>query len=78
MTLKLIEFPGTGLANVVAGLREIADQIESGEVKAQNITLVTDREVFHLGDVSDLVSIKNAVFNLTMGVHSLNQVWRQL
>ena len=52
-------------------LRAIADQIESGEVVADNMTLClagNSVEVWHIGNTSDEDVGMQAVFNMTMGL----------
>lgn len=77
MALKPIEFPGTTLKDIPAGLRKIAEEIEKGEIEAKSITLSTGDDLFHLGDVSNELAKKNAVFNLQSGMHNLMKaIWK--
>ncbi|MAY41689.1 MULTISPECIES: hypothetical protein [unclassified Neptuniibacter] len=51
-------------------LRNIADQIESGELPNE-ATVVCGTEVFHAGQVDDARAATDAVFNLNLGIHKL-------
>lgn len=64
MSVTLLR-PSTDL---VQGLRNIADQVESGQIKAQHITVVADSKVFHLGTVSNSQAAVNAVWDLNIGL----------
>lgn len=51
-------------------LRNIVDQIESGELPNE-ATVVCGTEVFHTGQVDDARAASDAVFNLNLGIHKL-------
>ena len=55
----------------VAGLRAIADQIESGQIFGDRVTLVAHGEVFHLGTEDDSAALHASVFDLQAGLHRL-------
>jgi len=57
--------------SVSEGLRNIADDIDSGNLPDESCTLIIGTEVFHLGNVSDQQAGADAVFNLTLGIHKL-------
>lgn len=60
-------------ANASQALRNIADQMDRGEVDIDNVTIVAGSEVFQCGDFDDIRAVENAVWNLTFGIHKLMQ-----
>lgn len=53
-------------------LRNLADNIEEGNLGAvENLTISFEGRVFHFGDVSDEISIKNAYWNLSTGASQI-------
>lgn len=66
--------PITENSDVIEGLRGIIKQINSGEIKPKNCTLVINSYVYHLGDVGDQESIRNAVFNLNVGLQRILEI----
>lgn len=59
--------------NVVEGLRRIADQLESGELQHNRVTLVAGNEIFQVGTVNNSQAAKDAVFDLNVGLALLMQ-----
>lgn len=59
-----------GCLDAAQALRNIAEQIESGELPNE-ATVVCGTEVFHAGQVNDAQAAADAVFNLTVGIHRL-------
>ncbi|MEE9459634.1 MAG: hypothetical protein V3V84_07725 [Candidatus Bathyarchaeia archaeon] len=57
--------------NIADTLRRIAEDIDDGDISADNCTLIIGTEVYHLGPVCDDVAARDAVFNMTMGIHKL-------
>ena len=58
--------------DVVATLRKIADQIESGEVEADHLTIATSNyDLFQLGSINDDIAAKDAIFNMTMAINKI-------
>jgi len=58
-------------ADVVTGLRNIADSIESSDQVTDECTLIMGKEVYHLGQVDDAEAASSAIFNMTVGIHVL-------
>lgn len=58
-------------ANVAEGLRNIANQVEEGELPDDGCTVICGSDVFHLGCVDDAQAAGDAVFNMTYGLHLL-------
>lgn len=52
-------------------LRRIADEIDAGEHPATSATLVLDSQVFHMGPVSVEAAVRDAVWNMTYGIHKI-------
>lgn len=68
---NIIELPRPPQVNgPLAGLRAIADQIESGQIDCDRVTLVIGSEVFHLG-TDDAHAAQAAVFDLNVGLHKM-------
>ena len=61
-------FPNQSISE---GLRNIADDIDAGNLPDDGCTLIIGTEVFHLGSVSDEQAGADAVFNMTLGIHKL-------
>ena len=59
-----------GCLDAARALRNIADQIESGELPNE-ATVVCGTEVFHAGQVDDARAATDAVFNLNFGIQKL-------
>lgn len=57
--------------NAALALRNIADQMESGEIVATECTIIVGLDVFHCGEFDDGRSAESAVFNMTMGLQKL-------
>lgn len=57
--------------NVVTALRNIADGIESGELEADSITLISPPDIYHLGVFDDGAAAQDAIFNMTYGIHKM-------
>lgn len=58
-------------ANVQQALRNIADQMDSGEIDFDNVTIVAGTEIFQCGEFDEDRAVENALFNLTVGIHKL-------
>jgi len=58
-------------ADVVSGLRALADDIESGELFCDNITLIMNSEVSQLGQYSDDRAAEKAVFDMVYGLSKI-------
>ncbi len=58
-------------ANAPLTLRNIADQMESGELDCEEVTVIAGLDIFHCGGVDDSRAVENAVFNMTMGIQIL-------
>ena len=58
-------------ASAVTTLRNIADMIESGELKADKVTVIAGSEVYQGGVFDDGEALKEAVFSMTFGIHKL-------
>ena len=52
-------------------MRNIADQIESGELDGSSVTVITGTDVFQCGEFDDCRAAENAIFNMNMGIHKL-------
>ena len=61
-------FPNQSISE---GLRNIADDVDSGDLPDDGCTVILGKEVFHLGCASDEQAATDAVFNMTMGIHRL-------
>ena len=57
--------------DIPKALRSIADSVESGDFLGETCTVVLDTEVFHLGCVHDEQAARDAVWNLSYGIHKL-------
>lgn len=57
--------------NAVLALRNIADQIESGEINAEECTVIVGAEVYHCGQHNDTIAVTNAVFNMVFGISKI-------
>jgi len=61
--------------DVVAGLRYIADELESLPFKVPNATIIAGEEVYHLGRCGkEAMGIPEAVFNMNFGIHKLMSI----
>lgn len=69
MSEKLIQIKPCG--NAPLALRNIADQMESGEISAEECTVIAGIDVFHCGELDDGRAAESAIFNMTMGIHKL-------
>lgn len=58
-------------ANLAVALRNIADQIESGEMACEEMTIICPPDVFHLGVIDDGQAAEHAIFNMNYGIHKL-------
>jgi len=58
-------------ADVVQGLRNLADDIESGEFSCDNITLIMNSEISQLGQFSAERSAEKAVFDMVFGLSKI-------
>ncbi len=58
-------------ANAAIALRNIADQMESGEIAADECTVIAGIDVFHCGEFDDGRAAESAIFNMTMGIQKL-------
>ena len=61
-------FPNQSISE---GLRNIADDVDSGDLPDDGCTVILGNEVFHLGCASDEQAATDAIFNMTMGIHRL-------
>lgn len=66
---KIIKFPD--LRNIPLCLRNLADEIESGELKTSSITLASPDQVYHLGTKDGMEAIRDAIFNMTIGINTI-------
>lgn len=67
---KVIDFPS--LIDVPRCLRMIADEIDAGQLEVPNgLTMVSGDQVYHLGTSNSDEAMKSAIYNLTVGQHSL-------
>ncbi len=62
-------------ANAAIALRNIADKMESGEIAADECTVIAGIDVFHCGVFDDGDATKSAIFNMTMGIQKLMGVF---
>ena len=70
MSENVIELFPSG--NIAQSLRNIADQIESGEIHCKNCTLIANLFVYQLGEGrDDREASATAIFNMTYGIHRL-------
>jgi len=60
--------PIKACADVVATLRRIAEDIESGEMEVDGVTIIAGTAIFHCGQVDDGRAAVNAVFDMTVGL----------
>ena len=58
-------------ANASTALRNIADMMDSGEITADECTVIAGLDVFHCGEFDDGTAAANAIFNMTMGIQKL-------
>lgn len=58
-------------ANAAIALRNIADQMESGELQADECTVIAGSEIFHCGEFDDGRAAESAIWNMTMGIQKL-------
>lgn len=58
-------------ADVATGLRNMAEEFDSGERDGQECTLIAGLDVYHFGCVDDEEAVSNAIFNLTFGLQKL-------
>ena len=58
-------------ANASLALRNIADGMDSGEIAADECTVIAGTEIFHCGEFDDSRAAESAIFNMTMGIHKL-------
>lgn len=61
-------FPIKACADVVATLRRIADDIESGDIEVDGVTIIAGSRIYHCGQVDDGRAAVNAVFDMTVGL----------
>jgi hypothetical protein len=66
---KVIKFPD--LRNIPLCLRNIADEIEAGDLPIKSMTIATSDQVYHLGTKHEDEAIKDAIFNMTIGIDTL-------
>ena len=59
--------------NAAIALRNIADRMESGEIKSDECTVIAGVSVFHCGTFDDETAATNAIFNMTLGIAVLMQ-----
>lgn len=59
--------------NAQLALRNIAKQMDSGEIEDEEVTIIVGTEVFHVGCWDDSRAAEGAIFNMTMGIHKLMQ-----
>jgi len=57
-------------ANASLALRNIADQIDSGELDA-NVTVIAGTEIFQCGIFDDGRAAEAAIFNMNFAIHKL-------
>jgi len=58
-------------ANISIGLKNIVEQIESGDIEGDDCTLIIGDQVFHLGMFDDSESAVRAIWNMTYGINKL-------
>lgn len=58
-------------ADVVQGLRNIADDIESGAFSCDNITLIMNSEISQLGQFNPDRAAEKAVFDMVYGLSKM-------
>jgi len=61
-------FPNQSVSD---GLRNLADDIDAGNLAGDGCTLIIGKGVFHLGPGSDEQAATDAIFNMTLGIHKL-------
>jgi len=69
MTSNIVQLKPCG--NAALALRNIADQMESGEIDSKECTVIAGTCVFHCGEADDGRAAEGASFNMTMGIHKL-------
>lgn len=58
--------------NPVAALRNIADEIEAGNLIADEVTVIAGTEIFQLGGSMKIdLAAQAAIFAMTFGIHKL-------
>lgn len=57
--------------NAPLALRNIADMMESGEITAEECTVIAGLDIFHCGELDDGRAAESAIFNMTMGIQKL-------
>lgn len=57
--------------NIAKVLRSIADQIESGEIPCDHVTIIAGFEVYCAGPLDDCRAAESAIFDMTFGIHKL-------
>jgi len=57
--------------DVVQGLKNIIEDIESGALDIDEMTLIGVPYIFHLGPGTDETAAADAVFNMTYGLHAM-------
>ena len=63
--------PIKGNINIAKVLRDIAEEIESGDIVCDHVTVIAGSEVYCLGLVSDSKSAESAIFDMTYGIHKI-------
>lgn len=60
------------MTDVAGGLRALADAYEQGHYEDSDCTIVIGADILQLGQsVNEERAVKDAIFNLTFGVHKL-------
>lgn len=57
--------------NIALALRNIAEQIDNGELICEDMTIIAGTKVFHLGTFDDGRAAESAIFNMTLGIQKL-------
>lgn len=63
--------PIKGNMNIAKVLRDIADEIENGDITCDHVTVIAGFEVYCLGPVDDCRAAESAIFDMTFGIHKL-------
>lgn len=58
-------------ANASVALRNIADQLDSGELDVDEVTVIAGTEIFQCGQYDEAKAVEGAVFNMTFGIHKI-------
>jgi len=57
--------------NASKALRNIADRLDSGDLDADEVTVIVGTEIFQCGQFDAAKAVEGAIFNMTFGIHKL-------